>query len=122
MIMDFQNNIEEEEEEDEEINKDHSLPSKVKMQILNYDDDADSTESNSSLSNLDSSSQTMKSVSTSFNALNYGSFPSSQKLEKIFQRLICQLDFLKKTANMMTNRMDILQKEIDELKTQNDID
>lgn len=121
--MEYQKDFEEEEEEfDEEPNRDHSLPSTVKMQILNYDDDTDSTESNSSISNLKASSQTMKSVSTSFNPLNYGSLPSSQKLEKIFQRLICQLDFLRRTANMMTNRMDILQKEIDELKTQNDIE
>lgn len=123
--MEIENQKEfEEEEEDDEPNKDHSLPSTVRMQILTYDDDDDneSTESNSSISNLDSSSKTMKSVTASFNTLNYGTLPSSQKLEKVFQRLICQLDFLKRTANMMIDRMDLLQGEIDELKVQNDIE
>ena len=121
--MEIGNNKEiEEEEEDEEPNRDHSLPSTVRMQILTYDDDDESTESNSSISNLDSSSRTMKSVTASFNSVNYGTLPSSQKLEKVFQRLICQLDFLKRTANMMIDRMDVLQGEIDELKIQNDIE
>ena len=92
------------------------------MQILNYDDDDESTESNSSLINLNASSQPAKSVTASFNTINYGTLPSSQKLEKVFQRLICQIDFLKRTANMMVNRMDMLQGEIDELKIQNDIE
>jgi hypothetical protein len=51
-----------------------------------------------------------------------GSMPSPSRLNKIFTRIRSQVDFLTQTAELMSSRLDFLQKEINELKEENFIE
>lgn len=110
--------IEEEEEETESLStSDKSLPSNIEIQVFkNNDNLSDSLIEHSNLKYQHGKSP------RSLNSKNIGTLPTPQKVDKIFQRLISQLDFLNKTISMMTYRMDILQKDIDNLKQENNIE
>lgn len=52
-------------------------------------------------------------------AKDRGTLPTESRVESIFLRIVRQLDYLYRTADMMNSRLDDLQAEIDDLVRQN---
>lgn len=49
-----------------------------------------------------------------------GTLPTEARMNAIFQRMITQLDFISRTIGMMNARLDCMQSEIDEMRSEND--
>ena len=98
--------------------KETSTPEHANMQIFQEHSDFFPESDDFSIS----SEQSAHNIKEIYNVHNFGTLPSDIKLDKIFQRLITQLDFLSRTANMMNKRLDSIQEEINELNKQNNID
>lgn len=102
-------------EDDMDSDSKKSLPTLLNIQIMK------SSDSDISTDNENSYKQPYRKQTPNINSSNLGTFTSEQKLDKIFQRITSQLDFLNKTANMITSRMNALQKDIDFLNQENNI-
>lgn len=48
-----------------------------------------------------------------------GTLPTEARMNSIFQRMITQLDFISRTIGMMNERLDCLQSEVDEMRSEN---